>query len=55
MKCPDCGTEMNHHADKLVDPSTREEAAGADPALGGLVHEVFTCPKCGRTEARRAE
>ncbi len=54
MNCPDCGAEMNHHADKLVDPSTREEAVGVDPAVGGLVEEVFTCPNCGRTESRRA-
>ncbi len=26
MSCPECGIEMNHHADKLVDPVGPEEA-----------------------------
>ena len=26
MICPDCGTEMNHHAEKLIEPTTAEEA-----------------------------
>lgn len=53
MRCPDCRAEMNHHADKLVHPSTPEEARAADPALGGLIEEAHTCPECGRTESRR--
>ena len=55
MICPWCGTEMNHHADKLVDPVTREEARKVDPALGGIVQETHGCPKCGAVESRRAE
>jgi len=34
MICPKCGTEMNHHADKLVYPATAEEAKKIDAALG---------------------
>jgi predicted RNA-binding Zn-ribbon protein involved in translation (DUF1610 family) len=52
MKCPECGAEMNHHADKIdysaapsVEPDTFEGAA---------VIEAHTCPDCGRT-ATRAE
>jgi hypothetical protein len=42
---------MNHHADKLVDPTGREERV--DPALGGVVEETHACPRCGKVEARR--
>ena len=52
MTCPKCGSEMNHHADKLVervdDPAEREE-----PLLG-VVWEVHACPACGNVESRPA-
>jgi ribosomal protein S27AE len=44
MKCPDCGAEMNHHADKLV----RE---GADDE-GEVMLEAHACPGCGRAATR---
>jgi predicted RNA-binding Zn-ribbon protein involved in translation (DUF1610 family) len=47
MMCPHCGTEMNFHAEKL----TYSEPI-LNPALGGHVEEVFTCPRCGITESR---
>jgi hypothetical protein len=50
-----CGAEMNHHADKLVDPVGREEAARMDPALGGMILEIHGCPACGIVETRRVE
>ena len=53
MMCS-CGREMNHHAEKLVDPVTPEEAARVDPALGGIIEEMHYCPECGKGEARRA-
>lgn len=46
MKCPDCGAEMNHHADKLVYGS--ESDADADE----FVVEAHTCPGCGRSATR---
>lgn len=52
MICPACGREMNHHASKLVDPTGSEEAARANPMLGGIVEEIYTCPDCGRAESR---
>ncbi|MBV8856965.1 MAG: hypothetical protein JOZ02_08555 [Acidobacteria bacterium] len=52
MNCPDCGAEMNHHADKL-DQSAAADAA-SDTDEGGLVIEAHTCPDCGRTAARAA-
>jgi hypothetical protein len=44
---------MNHHADKLVHPVDRKEAAHMDPALGGVVQETHGCPACGNVEFRR--
>jgi len=53
MTCPKCGTEMNHQADKLVHPVTREEAEGMTPALDGVIVIVFACPGCGWIDSRR--
>ena len=53
MKCPECGLEMNHHAEKLTEPVNAEEARLADPALGGIIEEVHTCPECGHAASRR--
>jgi ribosomal protein S27AE len=52
MKCPDCGAEMNHHADKL-DYGAAEDGA-SDAGEGGVVIEAHTCPGCGRTATRAA-
>lgn len=54
MNCPDCGVEMNHHAEKLVDPVSAEEAMRVDPELGAFVDEIHTCPSCGNAIDRRA-
>ena len=53
MTCPKCGAEMNHQADKLVHPVTKEEAAGMTPALDGVIETVFACPGCGWIDSRR--
>lgn len=52
MKCPDCGAEMNHHADKLDYGAASDEASDTDE--GGVVIEAHTCPGCGRTTTRTA-
>jgi hypothetical protein len=44
---------MNHQADKLVHPVSREEAERMTEALDGVIVEVFACPSCGRIESRR--
>ena len=54
MTCPKCGATMNHQADKLVYPVTREEEAAVTAALDGVIEEIFACPNCGRIESRRA-
>jgi len=53
MTCAKCGTEMNHQADKLVQPTTGEEAATVGPTLDGLLERVFACPGCGWIDSRR--
>ena len=52
MKCPDCGAEMNHHADKL-DYGAADDA-GEGTFDGGVVVEAHACPDCGHTATRRA-
>ena len=52
MTCPNCGAEMNHHAMKI--DYSNEVSANMDPVFGGVLKEVHTCPKCGRTELRTA-
>lgn len=48
MKCPDCGAEMNHHADKLVyGADSGEETEAAE-----FVVEAHACPGCGRSATR---
>ena len=51
MKCPECGAEMNHHADKLVYGAAAEDEADAE---GGVVVEAHTCPNCGHSATRPA-
>jgi predicted RNA-binding Zn-ribbon protein involved in translation (DUF1610 family) len=52
MVCPKCGAPMNHQADKLVEPTSAEEAE-ASTVLGGVLVAVFACPRCGWIEAER--
>jgi|KBSSwiStaDraftv2_1062776.scaffolds.fasta_scaffold173346_2 ribosomal protein L37AE/L43A len=52
MICPHCNSTMNRHAEKPVDPTTREEEQRV--AEGGMViEEAHRCPKCGFEAARR--
>jgi ribosomal protein S27AE len=48
MKCPDCGAEMNHHADKLVYDAAPDDATDAS----GVILEAHTCPNCGCSATR---
>jgi ribosomal protein S27AE len=54
MTCPDCGVELNQHAAKLVEPRNAREAAQMDSALGALILEGHSCPKCGTGASRRS-
>jgi len=55
MICPECGAEMNHHADKLMEPVKPEELKYVNPSLGGVVKEMHACPECGAVESRLAQ
>jgi len=54
MRCPRCGAEMNHQANKLVEPLTAEEVE-ASAVLGGILLAVFACPQCGYVASTRDE
>jgi NMD protein affecting ribosome stability and mRNA decay len=50
MKCPDCGAEMNHHADKLVYDAAPDEVT--DAGEGGRILEAHACHVCGHSATR---
>jgi ribosomal protein S27AE len=54
MLCPDCGVEMNHHANKIDYSQLSDDEAAYDEAYGGVVQEAHCCPECGRTALREA-
>jgi predicted RNA-binding Zn-ribbon protein involved in translation (DUF1610 family) len=54
MMCPQCGIEMNYHAEKIDYMTALTDPGAIDPDLGGVLEEIHTCPGCGRTGARRA-
>jgi rRNA maturation endonuclease Nob1 len=51
MSCPDCGVEMNHHANKIDDSNDMPEEVDADS--GGTLEEAHICPECGKTVMRK--
>ena len=48
VMCPECDVEMNHHADKLVHPTSAAERTQMDADLAGLIEEERCCPGCGK-------
>ena len=54
MVCQKCGSKMNEHGEKLMDPRNQEECAVIDRALGGVLHEMHSCPACGANASRVA-
>jgi ribosomal protein S27AE len=54
MICPDCGVEMNYHAEKIDYTAALEDASAVDTLFGGVVEEAHTCPRCGQTLLRKA-
>ena len=51
MICPDCGVEMNHHADKI--DYSLSDPKSIDPVFSGIVREAHCCPECGKTLTRK--
>jgi ribosomal protein S27AE len=54
MICPKCGATMNWHASKLIQGAASRPGLRADPALGGVVLEMHSCPACGQNASRVA-
>ncbi|HEY6121332.1 MAG TPA: hypothetical protein VIV66_15345 [Pyrinomonadaceae bacterium] len=54
MICPNCGIEMNHHANKIDYSTLGDENGNEESIFGGVLQEAHTCPKCGRIELRNA-
>jgi len=52
MKCPRCGAEMNHHADKLV--YGVGESNSPDFCSSETLMEFHGCPNCGASTSREA-
>lgn len=52
MICPDCGVEMNLHAEKINYTRAADEVSGNDRAFDGVLEEFHSCPQCGATAAR---
>jgi hypothetical protein len=55
LRCPECGAEMNHHADKPDYAAALADAGSVDPAIGAVVDEVHTCGACRLTVTRRVK
>ena len=55
MKCPNCGAEMNQHAEKIDYTAGLKDPQFIDPVMGGVIEEFHTCQKCGSNGTRRAE
>jgi predicted RNA-binding Zn-ribbon protein involved in translation (DUF1610 family) len=54
MKCPECGVEMNPHAEKVDYSAGLKDPKKIDPDFGGEIEEFHTCPACGKTHSQRA-
>jgi ribosomal protein S27AE len=51
MICPNCGSEMNHHADKLV----LADASGLKlESSDEVIFQFHACPACGVSAVRPA-
>jgi ribosomal protein S27AE len=54
MICPKCGAIMNEHGEKVFDPRTESDVESVDRILGGVLHEMHSCPICGANTSRIA-
>lgn len=53
MKCPNCGADMNRHAEKIDYSAALRDPKSIDAILGGAIEEFHTCPKCGSNASRK--
>ncbi len=52
--CPECGAEMNRHAEKADYTAGDYGAEVFNSALGAVAEEFHACPDCGHTHTRPA-
>ena len=53
MICPDCGEEMNFHAEKIDQSARADPESDCGAEFGGVVEQIHTCPACGAIGVRR--
>jgi predicted RNA-binding Zn-ribbon protein involved in translation (DUF1610 family) len=51
MQCPSCGATMNRHVEKPI-KGRPEDSKRYDPAIGGAIAAIHTCPGCGKVESK---
>ena len=44
MRCPKCGADMNHHANKVDYSAGHDDPGSIDPVFNGVLQEVHQCP-----------
>lgn len=47
--CPNCGVEMNHHADKVNEVILLQTSEALGEDFNGVIEAVYACPTCGDT------
>ncbi len=52
MLCPQCGTKMNHHADKLDTTAALTKSDAINPDFGGIILEIYSCANCKNIEVK---
>ena len=55
MICPNCGAEMNQHAEKIDYMAALDDPEAVDTDFGGVLEEVHSCPVCGHIQLRRKQ
>ena len=53
MICPQCGFEMNYHAEKVDYMAAQTNPDAIDSDFGGSVEAIHTCPGCGNIGTRQ--
>lgn len=54
MRCPYCGADMNHHAEKIDLSALETDRESVDEDFDGTIVEFHSCPACGKTASRPA-
>ena len=50
IKCKECGSDMNFHAEK-INYSIMYEGNQHELTEDDLIDEIHTCPECGKSES----